>query len=151
MCFFPKHSHFSLSARSGSTRSDTQCKNIMNQFCLFVYGGINYSTPGNKERWTLTPLSPHTFVPLHLFIQTQTLSLFTHTHTHTHTHFSQYGSAFGSGGASSGGHCSQVWTGEEQVYCCQQRLINTQAATRDGLHIYVIILKTLCQQTFKTL
>lgn len=110
--------------------------------------------PGNKD--SLTPTHPHpTQTPpslpsclcLSTPFHTNTHSLPFPLHSHTHSHFSQYGSALGSGGASSDGQSSQVWTEEEQVYCCQQRLINTLPAIWDGLHVYVIILKTLCQQT----
>lgn len=76
-----------------------------------------------------------------------------HTNTHspslyTHTHFSQYGSALGSSGASSGGQCSQVWTGERAgVLLSSETHKYSALAIWDGLHIYVILLKTLCQQT----
>lgn len=82
-----------------------------------------------------TPMS----ISLQLLIQIHTVPLFTVSHTHTHAS-PKYGSTLGACPGS-------VWTGEEQVYCCQQRLINSQPVIWDGLHIYVIILKTLCQQT----
>ena len=108
--------------------------------------------PGNNWRLIYFHLSkpPPTYTHLSLLLPlsvcyNHTLSPF--LYTHTDSHFSQYGGVFGSSGASSGGQSSQVWTQGEQVCCCQQRLINTPAAIRDGLHVHVIILKALCQQT----